>query len=43
MLDVADDAADVGRCEAEAICASDRAVSVKPAIYLSQRLVYADS
>ena len=30
MLEVAVDEADVGRCDAEAICASDRAVSVRP-------------
>jgi hypothetical protein len=30
MLDVADEDAEVGRCDADAIWASERAVSVKP-------------
>jgi hypothetical protein len=32
MLEVAEDAAEVGRCDADAICASDRAASVKPTV-----------
>ena len=32
MLDDTLDEADVGRCDADAICASERAASVKPAL-----------
>ncbi len=40
MLDVADEDAEVGRCDADAIWASERAVRVKPLQCLTQLLVW---